>query len=588
MPVSKITIDAIRDALSKDTSGSESVLRVLERLPQLLDAQDDPIAVQRAWNSVYPDLRGLSSAEGGPLDRNILDKLVNEVSSVTVTLEEFQEVARQVLDKINAQNSDIASILLPQARGKLKEEANVAFLLRALALQPKRVLPPGKSLLSLFSKGKDDADEEKRKRAQEVEAVIKRAYWDAAYEQLASPSPDVQIPRIKVFYHDLWEALKPLVPQTHPLMVILTSPLSPSSNPLASALHYLQAALTLMRSLCAPARDEAIDESLASLAKVDKLHAPRDELAKAYTSGIRFALDMCGTMVDDLQSFMAKYGNESNVAAMLRASAREHERQAIIGAFGKEEIQRAWKEWAQKSWRDQMVDVVGDLNPLMQAADLLPSTLIMSRVDLAEAQTLLLGLVISASIRTLVPALSQTRLVTLYNNNSKAIELENQFMGRVWTLIGADPFATDHATQESDIDNIAAEVFRIWKLRNPNEQNISAKEKEFGDMVRRMINEETHPVRVLLKKRVTDALKERLAQPIVPIKQEAPTTVAAGRALQPTARLKSSKIFPSDQKEADLVISGFGDPVLKNHLHQILHILRVVESWVEYVWKDIE
>ena len=182
MPVTKTTIDAIRDALSKDSTPGENVVRVLERLPQLLDARDDPIAVQRAWNSIYPDLQSLSSAEGGPLDQNTLEKLVNEVSSVTVVspgaLEEFQEVARQILDSINAQNSDIASIILPQARGKLKEETNVAFLLRGLALQPKRILPPGKSLLSLFNKEKNDANEEERKRAQEVETVIKRAYWD--------------------------------------------------------------------------------------------------------------------------------------------------------------------------------------------------------------------------------------------------------------------------------------------------------------------------------------------------------------------------------------------------------------------------
>jgi hypothetical protein len=345
-----------------------------------------------------------------------------------------------------------------------------------------------------------------------------------------------------------------------------------------------------MRTVCAPIRDEEIDAAIASLDSADKLHTSREELAQMYVKGLKFALAMGETMVEDYQGFMVKYGDESNVAAMLRGSAREQEREVILSTFGEGGVKSSLAAWKKASltgdWTDQLVDVTSSLDPLMAMPDVLPPILKMSRVDLAEAQTLLLGLVIAASIRTLVPPLPSTKQTTLYQDNREALEIEASFMERLWAVIGADPFSKIETTQQSDLDNMAVEVVRLWKQRNPSITDVK-KEQELSDMVKRMVNDETHPVRVLLKKRATDALKERLRGPIISSNSVTPQSVAAGRPLRSIARLKPGKVFAGDQTEADLSIPGFADPVLKLHLKDILHIFRVVQKWVEYTWSDI-
>jgi hypothetical protein len=381
--------------------------------------------------------------------------------------------------------------------------------------------------------------------------------------------------------------------RNHPLMVSLSSPLSPSSNPLASALNYLRATLALMRTLCAPVRDHDIDTALAAIDAVDRLHTPRTEIAQAYISGMKFALDMSQIMVDDQHAIMAKYGDESNVKAMLRGTAREQEREVIIAAFGMGRLRKEWKEWADANmgshgWTNKILDLISNLEPLMVMPQIAPPILQIHRMELAEAQSLLLGVVIAGSIRTLVPLLPPGRQTLLYHGNQDALNVEAQFMERIWELMGADPFNSAEAFKELDLDNLAVEVSRLWKQRNPNVVDTSSKEKELAGMVKKMISEEDHPVRVLLKKRVVEALKERLAQPMITSDHHnAPSTVAAGRAITQRIKLKSGKPFVWEEQEVDMTVLGFTDPELKKHLRQIVHILRLVEGWVEYVWEDV-
>ncbi|KAG8833788.1 hypothetical protein FRC18_003056 [Serendipita sp. 400] len=551
MPISKDAVNAVRERLSELQTGHGNITLILERLSSLETASNDQVALQKAWDEVSPDLAKLVH-DDKVLDGKIYDSLAQEIASHGITLtpqenlEEFKRVAQQLLEQINAMDNDISDILMPAAKGELREGVNAAFTLRALSLHPRRALPAGKTLLSLFMKENDDRSEQEKQKEKQINDIVKKAYWDAALEQVSSPSPDIQIPRLKVFYHDLFSALKPFISREHPVMVALSSPLSPSSNHLASALNYLILALNLMKSVCAPIHDNDIDETLAKLENIHKLHVPRETLAEEYISGMKFALHMGQTIADDYQSFMLKYGDESNIAAMLRGSAREQEREVIVGLFGQEKISRLWKRWKGSDsgvWTDKLLDVVGSLEPLMASPDLLPPPLIMSRVDLAEAQTLFLGLIITASIRSLVPQLSPGRLSVLYRDNQDALQKEATFTERLWTLIGADPFTNDHATTESDLDGIVEEVVSLWRMRNPDASGDTlTKETELRDMTRQIINQEAHPVRELLKKRLLDGLKQRIAQPIIPReKASGPNHISAGRALKPVARLKPSK-----------------------------------------------
>lgn len=370
-------------------------------------------------------------------------------------------------------------------------------------------------------------------------------------------------------------------------MVALRSPLFPSASPLASALNYLHSTLALMRTICAPIRDEAIENAMKSIDSVDRLHTPQEGLATAYISGMQFALDMGQTLVDDYQGVMSKFGNDSNVAALFRGSAREHERDSFISSLGEDELKSSWKAWYHSSpWTHKLVDVVGTLDPVMYSQEILPPIIRMNRLDIAEAQSLMLGLTIAASLRTLVPPLPAGRQTMLYHDDKEAIQVETQFMERLWIIIGADPYYTD-ATQQATTENMAGEVLRLYKQRNPGLSNTAAKEKEISDMVARMVDDEAHPVRVLLKKRLTEAFKERLSHPIVPLEHQVPNMVTAGRSTKSVARLKPGKVFVADKTEADLAIPGFTDPALKAQVMHTLHLMRIVQGWVEYTWNDI-
>lgn len=409
--------------------------------------------------------------------------------------------------------------------------------------------------------------------------------------QLSTPEPDIQMPRIKALYHDLYEALRPFVKSTHPLMIALNLPMSPSTNPLITALSYLRASLALLRTMCGSRRERSIDQVVKSIDDADKLHMSQKELADAYIVGVKFALNMSQTMVDDRHAAMARYGDETNIKAVLRGTAKENERDALIAAFGKDGLRQSWEEWTESlsgphAWTARLVDIVGALDSVMWHPEPLPPLLQMYRLDLAEAQSFFLGVIIAASIRSLVPALPTGRLTMLHHGDQDALDTETHFTERLWTIIGADPFNKVEETKESDLDNMAAEVVRVWKLRNPNATDIAAKEKEMSEMVKKMVNDENHPVRVLLKKRVVDALKERLTQPMATKQSSIPSKVASG-GIKQGPRFKTGKPFVWDQPETDLVVLGFTDSVIKKYLMQVLHILRIVEGWVEYVWDDI-
>ncbi|KAG6915463.1 hypothetical protein DXG01_011367 [Tephrocybe rancida] len=132
-----------------------------------------------------------------------------------------------------------------------------AFFLHALATDPTKMLPPGKSLLAMMARA-PPALAPSAVHAR-VEHVVHAAFWDEALHSLCSPEPAVQLPRLKLLYTDLRDALVPLFPPNHTLLTMLAAPLPPTSSPLHSTLALLQDVLRALRQRCAPARDSAID-----------------------------------------------------------------------------------------------------------------------------------------------------------------------------------------------------------------------------------------------------------------------------------------------------------------------------------------
>lgn len=427
-----------------------------------------------------------------------------------------------------------------------------------------------------------------------------------AYDQLSSPEPQLQLPRLTTFYGDLHDALCPFLRPDHPLLVALSSPLSPTSNPLRSGVRYLRASLVAMRALCAPVRDEITDATLQKLDTEIAVASTREELARAYVDGIRSALEIGEIMQQDFHDFMAKYGDERRVQSMFQQSGKEAEREVIGSIFGPTEILKQWGKWARapeagaspRWWLERLLPVLSQLELVTTQLDdhpgYIPPVLAFCRLDLMETQSAFQGLVLCASLRTLVPALPASRRTQLQVRDPEAAKAEEVFSQRLWTLLGVDPFTTSMDTSTEDPLSIAEEVVQLWKLRNPRPEDgseagsFAIKEKSIREMAIRMINEPEHPVRKLLTRRLLKAVEERLQTPLLPPESSTtPAKLESGRATQSGFRLKPSRV-PVDLEEPPLAVQGFDDPFLRGQATAtVKNLRRNVIDWVEFVWPDV-
>jgi hypothetical protein len=360
-----------------------------------------------------------------------------------------------------------------------------------------------------------------------------------------------------------------------------------------------------MRALCAPIRDEIIDVTLQRLDTDISAASTREELARAYVNGIKSALEIGEIMQQDFHDFMAKYGDESRVRSMFQQSGKEAEREATSCVFGPNKIVEEWKKWAgvpdpggsPRWWLERLLPVLSQLEPISTQLEdhpgYIPPVLALCRLDLIEMQSAFQGLVICASLRTLVPALPTSRRTQLQVRDPEAAKAEQVFSQRLWTLLGVDPFTTSEDTSTEDPLSIAEEVVQLWKLRNPTEDSSEAelsvaKEKSIREMAIRMTNEPEHSVRKLLTRRLLKAVEERLQTPLSPPESSStPTKLESGRATQSGFRLKPSRVLV-DLEEPPLAVLGFDDPFLRDQTTAMVkHLRRNVIDWVEFVWSDI-
>jgi hypothetical protein len=427
-----------------------------------------------------------------------------------------------------------------------------------------------------------------------------------AYDQLSSPEPQLQLPRLKTFYGDLYDALRPFLRPDHPLLVALSSPLSPTSNPLRSGVRYLRASLVAMRALCAPVRDETIDATLQKLDTEIEVASTREGLARAYVDSIKSALEIGEIMQQDFHDFMAKYGDESRIRSMFQQSGKEAEREAIGCVFGPSKILEQWRKWvvlpeagaSPRWWLERLLPVLSQLESVTTQLEdhpgYIPPVLALCRLDLMEMQNAFQGLVICASLRTLVPTLPASRRAQLQARDPEAASVEEVFSQRLWTLLGVDPFTTSVDTGTEDPLSIAEEVVQLWKLRNlPSEDGTEAElfatnERSIREMAIRMINEPEHPVRKLLTRRLLKAVEERLQTPVLASESSSiPRKLESGRATQSSFRLKPNPI-PTNLEEPPLAVQGFDDTFLRDRtIAMVRHLRRNVIDWVEFVWSDV-
>ncbi|KAG6842187.1 hypothetical protein C0991_001680 [Blastosporella zonata] len=459
-----------------------------------------------------------------------------------------------------------------------------AFFLHALATEPARVLPPGKSLLAMMARA-PPIPQPSALHAQ-VEHVVHKAFWDEALDALSSPSPSVQLPRLKLLYTDLRDSLIPLFPPHHLILLTLAAPLPPTSSPLHSTLALLNDVLRALRQRCAPARDQDIDAILTNLA------SSPPNLATLIVNSLRDIITLAGVLKRDLTNTLLGTMSEAQLADAIRQQARTRERDLVLDNVmwaSKEAVHTLWRTWLadEHVWTSRLLRVLTSSTPVTcQPADShpnsLPPQLFFAQPTLLYLQNYLQALVVAASLKSLVRLPTETGT-------------PQDFMARVWTLLRAE-IDRDDAAGADDSDptklvNLADEVIRARRLfaASPIAEN---EERELRAAVERTLRLQD-PVFALLQGRLVRAVDQELTARRSGVKENGieagrvPETMRTGMSRNATPMsldATSGRGTPSRSLPVD--VKGFEGDVLAQAIEELVQKLCACADWAESVWGD--
>ncbi|GBE81578.1 hypothetical protein SCP_0313070 [Sparassis crispa] len=509
--------------------------------------------------------------------------------------------------------SAINTTVLPM---ELVDTLNQVYFLHLLATDPDSVLPPGKSLLSVMSRPLQSATQGQLPSLQErVETLVHKAFWDEALEALASPVPSVEVPRLERLYEDLYDALKPLLPSEHPILIMLSSPLSPTSSPLRSAIAHLRETLACLRERCAPARDAHIDSLILRLDDVSSIMASAG-MAKLVVDTVRAMLKLAEDMKGDLSQFVLGTMGEAQLRAIVTAEAHERERALVLELWPPPRVHELWQQWCVRplppdfeavaehaphaAWIAQLVHALGSTVPVScpmptvplpsssppeqepPRENVLPPPLFFVCPTLLYIQNVLQALIIAASLRSLVrlPS-SQTTLAT-------------EFTTRIWALLKAE-VDEEPGAGATKLVNLADEAVRVRRLLSEGESVDADEEARLRAAVDRTLQPHD-PVFILLQKRLLHAIAARLCAPPPSREKTAalPERLQAGRGQAGTRpridfRVDHAGATQDENsfQESPLIAKGFEDQVLVRVVGDALTKLRSCVEWTEQTWKDL-
>ncbi|KAF9566700.1 hypothetical protein CPC08DRAFT_657283 [Agrocybe pediades] len=439
---------------------------------------------------------------------------------------------------------------------ELVDALNQTYFLHLLVTDPKKVIPPGKSLVSMLAHAKFKLADEKHQNETQtkimnhVKEIAHRAFWKDAAETLSSPLPSEQLPRLKLLYNDLYEALKPLFPKNHPVIISLTSPLPPTSSPLHSTIHLLKEITMALRERCAPVRDEFIDALHMSLSDIPSLSSKPDQhpevdaplgitpLAQFVVDKIKAVIELSEEMKVDLNNFVLGSMSESQLRGVLQNDVKVRERKLVLAVWGGAEVVRArWRSWVarvpstegpaseDRNWISALFRALESDQPVYCAyppkqvqpdaaieetppANALPPQLLFSTPTLIYIQNYLQAIVITAALRSL------TRLPRASTSASASEDVRSEFVTRIWALLSTEiedalRGDTSEAVQTKLI-NLADEVVRARQKSISVDSPINPdEEKNLRAAVERTLRS-TDPVFILLKKRLVGALEKQV------------------------------------------------------------------------------
>ena len=383
-----------------------------------------------------------------------------------------------------------------------------------------------------------------------------------ALESLSS-TPAAQLSRLRLLYTDVFTAVASLIPSSHPIMTILSNPLSPTSSPLRSAARHLRVLLSVLRERCAPVRDADIDVLLHYLDD-----PPLHELPKACIATIRGILNVADRMKNDLADFVIGTWTELDARRWIRREAIERERRVVLEMFPPQRITLMYRDWlgpgSEENSRplvSRLIKALGSSEPVSSfppSNNLLPPLFTFTAFDVLQVQNLLQALVITASLRTLV----------------RTVDPVSDWLSRIWTLLEIEIQRGGTEPAETKLLNLEDEVVQAAKsLEDPDS------EVRLREAVRRILRPQD-PVFVLLHSRLLTAVQARLEEEETAHFTHVPTRMRSG--------LGSQMETENDElpQERELLVKGFEDTVLKENLTVVLVRIRKSIAWVEEAWGE--
>ncbi|KAI0940514.1 hypothetical protein AcW1_003689 [Taiwanofungus camphoratus] len=508
------------------------------------------------------------------------------------------------------------------------------YFFHLLATDPEKALPPGKSLLSVLSRPRSQTHRQEGDLPTlhyRVEDLVHRAFWDEAFETLSNPSPAVQLPRLKRLYEDLSVALAPLLPARHPVLVTLSSPLSPTSSPLLLAITHLREILACLRTRCAPARDPSIDSLVHGLDLSSSVTSVAD-IARLIVNTVQSILELSEAMRDDLAEFVLGSMSERQLRAVVANQAMKHERKVVLSLWSSQRIQTVWKNWladlqppqpqastkdvsSHRTWVSRLVQALGSTIPVTCTVPMvshpqsppfsqetngmisndLPPPLFFTCPTLLYIQNYLQALVIAASLRSLVrlPSIQSSSMAASSNLQWEDDYSGGSFMARVWALLKAEVDGEPDAG-DTKLVNLADEVIRVYRLFSGKQASDTNEDARLRAAVDRTL-QSNDPVFLLLQKRLLQALVTRFYGPQVESSKPANAVPERLRAGHQSSRKKPMFMPEVDESEGSgdnrvelpLIVKGFEDEVLVRALGEGLVKLKSCVDWTERVWKDL-
>ncbi|KAG5648507.1 hypothetical protein DXG03_003118 [Asterophora parasitica] len=481
-----------------------------------------------------------------------------------------------------------------------------AYFLHVLATDPAKLIPPGKSLLSLMARAPEPPPPSALHAR--VEQAVHNAFWDEALQALSSPAPNVQLPRLKLLYSDLRDALQPLFPPDHTILLTLAAPLPPTSSPLHSTIALLQEILAALRKRCAPARDPDIDALLHHLASPPHPQHDQQEnpLARLLVNTLRALITLADTLKRDLTDTLLGAMSEPQLTAVIRQQARARERELVQSPalWGQpdsdpvETLSTAWTEWVggdDTVWTPRLLTALASPAPVTchphdDHPNPLPPQFFFLRPALLYLQNYAQALVVAAALKALVrlpPPLPGAdapdfvpRLWTLLKAEIDRDEYPIHFTYPDGTADAEDPSA--HSTK---LVNLADEVIRARRLfSSPVDED---QERELRSAVERTL-QLSDPVFKLLQGRLVRAIGERVREMLKEGGEggvRVPESMRTGRGAVAAALMNGAAAAPSNASVLP-PIKGFEDEVLMRGIEEVVTNLVERVEWVESVWGD--